>query len=177
MEQGGCDALQQRSQSVLQGARELGWLIRAVLNQHEGAGPFHTQVDPSLGRGVPPGRVSKQLPSAKGRFLQKGLSCEPETGNISGAGARSALVPKVGRLGSRSLHLRIQHTLTVHLLCAGPRAPSPTSPLFNPLPADAPSSAFLPISLSDPHSLPGAKAARIGWLFNCFALLRDIDWR
>lgn len=50
----GCEPLQQRSQAVLQGARQLGGLIRAVLNQHKGAGPFHTQVDQSLGRGVPP---------------------------------------------------------------------------------------------------------------------------
>lgn len=130
-EQGGCDALQQRSQSVLQGARELGWLIRAVLNQHEGAGPFHTQVDQSLGRGVPPGRVSKQLPSAKGRFLQKGLSCEPETGNISGAGAGEECTGSEGRTPRQPLP---SLTYSTHTYCAPALCRTPdTVPYLAPL--------------------------------------------
>ena len=50
----------------------------------------------------------------------------------------------------------------------------PTHPLLvNPLLAVLP----LSISLSNPHSLPGARASRIGWRLNCFSLLHDIDWR
>lgn len=160
--------------TALQGARELGWLLSMILNQHKGAGPFATHGAQPWGRGSHGQRASSSLQPQAGPA--EGLRWEPETWTVSGARARSPWVlkgwPWMARGTPNGIYALNKHFRCTY--CVPERGRLPLTCPAPPAPATVPPVASLPISFSDPHSLPGARAEKTGR--SLIASLSSVTW-